>query len=65
MEAREAAQEAQMLSNIQKALTPEVVESILTDQIALKQRQVSMHARPNGFLALDYKRMPQTKEYAK
>lgn len=40
MEAREAAQQAQMLSNVQKALTPEIVESILSDQVALKQRQL-------------------------
>ncbi|KAL8430245.1 hypothetical protein ACSSS7_006029 [Eimeria intestinalis] len=40
MEARETAQQTQMLSNIQKALTPDIVESILSDQVALKQRQL-------------------------
>ncbi|KAL8432234.1 hypothetical protein Efla_005130 [Eimeria flavescens] len=40
MEARETAQQAQMLSGIQRALTPDIVESILSDQVALKQRQL-------------------------
>ncbi|OEH78860.1 mitochondrial presequence protease related protein [Cyclospora cayetanensis] len=40
MQEREAAQEAEKLKKIQEALTPDVVESILTDQISLKQRQV-------------------------
>lgn len=40
MEAREAAQEAEKLSAVQKALTPEAVEQIVKDQIALKRRQL-------------------------
>lgn len=41
MEAREAAQEARTLRAIQRDLTPEIVENILEDQIALKQRQLA------------------------
>ncbi|CDJ53316.1 zinc metalloprotease 2, putative [Eimeria brunetti] len=61
MEQRELQQEREKLGKIQQSLTPQLVESILADQIALKQKQLTEET-PEALASLPVLRLEDVKE---